>query len=508
MDKSTLSKRIGGAFFFLWCGASLLFLAFLVSSFVLGWPESPRVDTAEKRKLATRPPYRHLGAKEWGRATEVWFNDRFPFRPSVMPLYRHLNIAVLRSPVGYNVPGRGAWVFGRGREWPEVEDYMGIIRMTPEMVDDWRTLFEGRVAWAEAHGAHYFEVVTPMKIHVHPEKVLPLLAAHRRESYREDLRKALAGSPAASNVLFLIDALAAEVAAGREVYYEEDHHENAYGCYCVYREIANRLRALWFPDIGEFPFYETPPEDVAAGKTPGCWVNNERRLVVSNPDAHVAASAAFGIAATNDRFPQCPVFLEQKGSGRLAFVFHDSFLRYPLSTWYDRDEMAKFAIPLTGGFGEIAMYIFARYNTKRLDRIYRTATPDLILEQFSEGRLQYGPVGLDDTMRRAAAWGRAAPLATAEGAKIALPSETGEAPVGGKILALAVLENLRANGGGNVIAARLKDAAGKVVSTAELAAGLRRAVFFGDVPASGRYTVELDGGRAAATRIELRRPAE
>ena len=505
MDRAATAKRIGGAFFLLWFGVLMFGIVFSATSQFLGWPEQAKVDHAEKRHLASRPDYARMKAKEWGRATETWYNDHFPFRQSVVPLFRRLNIAVLRSPVGYSVPGRGAWVFGRGREWPELEDYMGVIRMTPEMVDDWRTLFEGRVAWAEAHGAHYLEVVTPMKIHVHPEKVLPLIASHRRESYREDLRNALASSPAVSNVLFLIDALSAEVAAGHEVYYEEDHHENAYGCYCVYREIADRLRTLWFPDIGEFPFYETPPDDVAAGKAPGCWVSADRRLVVSNPGARVAECPVFRIPASNERFPQCPVYVAQEGSDRLAFVFHDSFLRYPLSTWYDRADMEKFAIPFTGGFGGIAMYIFARFTPDRLNRIYRTAAPDLIVEQFSEGRLQYGPVGLDDTMRRAAAWGRAAPLAAADGSKIAVPPETGNSPETGKLLALAVLEDLRAKDAGKAVEVRLVDEAGKAVASAALEPGLRRAVFFGEVPRSGRYGLKLVNGRAAAKRIELRR---
>lgn len=495
MAKTKKATAVGALFLTVWFATMWLCILLTVSSALFNWPRRETVAVEEKRALAARPDYKSLPKKLWGQATETWYNDHFPFRQTIVPFFRNVNINMLRSPVGYNVPGRGKWVFGRGREWPEVEDYMGVIKLTPQMVDDWRTLFEGRVAWAEAMGSCYLELVTPMKIHVHPEKVLPLIAMHRRESYREDLRHALDKSFAGTNILFLIDSLSAEVASGREVYYEEDHHENAYGCYCIYRDLAATLRSLGFSGIHDFPLYEdSVPEDVREGRAPGCWIR-DRRLVVSNPDAKVAASETLGIPARSSRFPRCPIYLEQPGPHRMMAVFHDSFLRYPLSTWYERGDMGAFAIPFLGGFDRIAMFIFTRCTTEKLEGLFREETPELIVEQFSEGRLQYGPVGLDETMRRAAAWGKGTPL-------------DGNPPPGADILAAAVFDNLGAAPSGGDVTARLTDAAGKTLSEVALAPGARRVAFFGAIPFSDGMGLELGDASATSARLMFRMPEQ
>ncbi|MBP5543933.1 MAG: hypothetical protein ILM98_07650 [Kiritimatiellae bacterium] len=493
MAKTKKATAVGVLFLTIWLATMWVCILLTASSALFNWPHRETVAVEEKRALAARPDYRSLPKKLWGQATEGWYNDHFPFRQAIVPFFRNLNINILRSPVGYNVPGRGKWVFGRGREWPEVEDYMGVIKLTPQMVDDWRTLFEGRVAWAEAMGSRYLEVITPMKIHVHPEKVLPLIAMHRRESYREDLRHALDESFSGTNVLFLIDSLSAEVASGREVYYEEDHHENAYGCYCIYRDLAAAIRALGFTGIHDFPLYEDlVPEDVREGRAPGCWIR-DRRLVVSNPDAKVAASETLGIPARSIRFPRCPIYLEQPGPHRMMVVFHDSFLRYPLSTWYERGDMGAFAIPFMGGFDRIAMLIFKRCTTELLEGLFREEKPDLIVEQFSEGRLQYGPVGLDETMRRAAAWGRGTPL-------------DGNPSPGASILAAAVFDDLDTSSAGAGISAKLIDVSGETLSKITLAPGARRVAFFGQVAFSDGLRIDMGDATFSSAELLLRSP--
>ena len=486
-----LSKKINVCFAVLWMLFLLSWVGLFVSSKVFGWPAFHNDALLEKRTLTARPDYRALPAKKWGGATEKWYNDNFAWRSDIITFYRDLHFKYFKSPVKGSVPGVGNWVFGRGGVWPEVEDYMGAIKMDDAMIADWETLFEGRVAWCEAHGCRYLQVITSMKAHVHPEKMLPMITLHKKESYRDDLRREMASSFACTNVLFLIDALSAEVAAGHEVYYEEDHHENAYGCYCIYREMNRRMRELWYPELPDFPYYEDPvPQDVRDGKAAGCWVNDERRLVVSNPGTELVAWPALHIVARDPHYPQCRLFVRQPGEERFAIIAHDSFLRYPFSTWYDRADPSKFALPVGAGFDRLAMMIFTRLTTERMEGYVSKEVPDVLIEQFSEGRLQFGPVGLDETMRRASAWGRGTPV-------------DAQSVQGGKPMVMAVFENVTV-GKGATATAELRDAAGAVLATVPLSAGVRRAVFFGEVEINGEVTAVAAGCTGELVHIEFR----
>lgn len=503
--KRNATTWINIAFAALWLAIMVSSPCLKATSKYLKWPRESLDEQIENRRLTPWPDFRELPAKAWGSSAEAWYDDHFAFRYDIIRFYKALHFEVFKSPVKRQVPGRGDWVFGRmwfdggpGDVWPEVEDYMGVVKIDAKMIDDWTTLFEGRVAWAEAHGIHYLEVLPPMKSAVHPEKMLPMIAAHKRESCREDLRTALAASTAASNVCFLVDSLMAEVASGREVYYEEDHHENAYGCYCVYRDIVARLRELWFPALGDFPFYEKDavPRQVLDRQAPGCWENADRRLVVSNPEMHVVAYPNLKIGATNSRFPHGPVCVGGREGGIYALFGHDSFLRYPFDTWYSKD-MANFAIPVGPGFRRVAMMIFTRFTTPSLEAYISKELPDVIVEQFSEGRLQFGVVGkgycfLDETMRRAAAWSHGKPVSDA-----ALPS-------GGSVMALAVFDNVRSSPPKRPVTVELRDGEGKAVSSVQVLPGVRRAVFFGDVPAVGGLHAVIAGGAAETSRLEFR----
>jgi hypothetical protein len=119
--------------------------------------------------------------------------------------------------------------------------------------------------------------------------------------------------------------------------------------------------------------------------------------------------------------------------------------------------------------------------------------PDVIVEQFSECRLGYGPIGLDETMRRAAAFGRGAPIA-------------GDAALRRRVLPRCVLESVTADTakGASAITVELLDGT-EVLDSAILAPGVRRAVFFKPVtPARGPLAVRLTGGTAENAVLLLR----
>lgn len=497
------NSSVNAVFAILWIAILLTGLTLMATARFINWPRPSRADVVENRNLAKKPQFRKIPVKTWGRETEEWYDDHFAFRRPIINFYKNLHFKVFKSPVKRFVPGRGNWIFGRmgndgasGDVWPEVEDYMGIVKLDEKMINDWKTLFEGRVAWAEAHGVHYLEVIPPMKSNVHPEKMLPMIAAHKKETCHEDLRDALTTSTASSNVLFLIDSLQAEVDDGKEVFYEEDHHENAYGCYCIYRDITARMRDLWYPELVDFPFFEDEiPGEVKSGKAPGCWVNESRRLEVSNPEMAVTENTALNIRSENPRFPHGAVCVARDTDGINVLVGHDSFLRYPFQTWHSK-KMQDFAIPAGPGVGKVSLLIFTRFTTPKLDDFISKELPDVIIEQFSEGRLQFGTNGkgydfLDETMRRAAAWSHGVPV-SAEDAKDA-----------SNVMALAVLENVKAHDKRHIVV-ELRDANDKILATEKIKPGIRRAVFFGDiVPSSGIHVV-ISRGSADSFRLELK----
>lgn len=483
-------------------------ICFKFSAKLIGWPDFSDSAFVENRALEPKPNYQALPAKEWGRATERWYNDNFAWRYEIISCYKYLHFNWLKSPARNSVPGKDGWIFGRidpadraqpGAEedfaglykWPEVEDYMGIIRMDKQTIADWVTLFEGRVAWAEAHGSRFLQVFTPMKIHVHSEKILPMIASHRRESFREDLREALKESPVCTNVFFMLESLQHEVALGHEVYYKEDKHENAYGCYCIYRDLLGRMRDLWFPDLPDFPFYNSPvPADVLEGRAPGCWENEDRRLVISNPGTKVEDWRPLRISAKNVVYRRNPIFVRQPGTNRYVIICHDSFLRYPFASWHDQN--AQFALPLGRGFDRVASMIFTRLNTEKMERYFTDVIPDVLIEQFSEGRLQLGVYGLDDTMRRAAAWGRGKNVDNPE-------SQT-------NLMAMALIENVVSDMPKSIIKINLVDNNGKIIASSGVLPGVRRAVFFGTIPNANNLKVALVGGKAESISLKFRNP--
>ena len=441
---------------------------------LFGWPEvDSAVPLVENRALAPFPDLRREPFRDWGRGLSAWYDDHFARRPDVVRLFKALQFRVLKHPVAEQVPGVGDWVFRRSGNWPECEDYLGAKLLSADDLGDWRTLLEGRAEWAAAHGTRFLAVLTPVKAQTHPEKMTANLRRFRGTPVCGQLLAALRGSPAEPFVLALSPRAAEEVAAGREIFYHEDHHVNAYGCWTLYDGIVGRLRQLWFPDLPPPPpYFDDPPADVRAGLAPGCWTDGNGRLSVSVPGSRLCRYPPLRIDPFGRRYPMLPVFVEQPGERRFAVFGHDSFLRFPLSSWH-RGTPETLALPVGPGFDRLAMMIFRRFDTALLDETVRTEIPDVVVEQFPESKLLLGPVGLDDTMRLAAAFAKARAAAGAAGA-----DADGGADDGAPWLARAVFEDVAAPG-----AARLLGADGAVLAERPVKPGVRRAVYFPPLPA-------------------------
>ena len=490
------TARLNLCFVMLWMAILLANLGIKASHRFLGWPEvASAVPLRENRELAPFPRFRALPLREWGARFGDWYDDHFARRPDVIRLHNDLRFHVLKAPIGEQVPGVGDWVFRRSGNWPECEDFLGAKTLSEQDLADWRTLLEGRAAWAEAHGTRFLMVLTPVKSQMHPEKMPPHLRRLRGTPVRGQVVAAIAGSPAETNLLCLSDSLAAALDSGREVFYHEDHHVNAYGCHLLYAGIVGRLGELWFPGImPPPPFYDDPPADVVERRAPGCYVAHNR-LEVSVPGSRMLENPSLGIGVGSRRYPMVPVYVEQPGEHRYAVFGHDSFLSFPLYSWH-RKPPKHFALPVGPGFDRLAMLIFTRFDTKILSGIVRDEVPDVIVEQFPESKLLLGPIGLDETMRRASAFARGTRVSDeSPESEVRSPKSSCD------YLALAVFERVSAPKGRAKV--RLLAADGSVLAEEPVFPGVRRAVFFAPV-AERPARVALAGGTADAARLDVR----
>ena len=474
-------------------------MAFKVSAKVIGWPDWSRYALTENRELAPKPDFRKTPVKKWGSSVEAWYNDNFAWRSSLILFYRQVHFSWLKTAVGREVPGLDGWVFRRGGDWAELDDYLGGFELTEKEMDDWLDFFEGRKQWAEAHGALYIQLVSSVKAQIECDKVFPSIRNHRGVSMREQLQKRLAGSPTARHMVFTHDCLT-EAAAKREVFYPEDHHVNAYGIYLLYNELVKRL-SDWFPGIAAVPFYDHPPEAVLKGTQAGCY-EKDRRLVVVVPGSKQVDHPTLAVAATRFHFPMVGIAVKQPGAERSIVMGNDSMMRYALSSW-NRNEGGKVAFPFGAGFDDIVSLIFLRFSTGQLDYVVSEKVPDVIIEQFAECKLSLGTFGLDTPIRRAAEFERGVPL-------------EGKPKTGETVLPRCVLDDVTDESGKTKFVRIGQDApqitvelleGTNVVDSVTILPGVKRAVFFKSVKATGgEFSITLTGGRYSSSDIKLRLP--
>ena len=509
MKRFPAIRFVQAAFVAAWMLLLCASLGLKASARLFGWPVWGTFKIEENRRLASFPDLRHTPVKKWGAGVDAWYNDQFAYRARIVQFYRFLLGDVLASPIVDNeVPGTGGWMYRNGESWPEIKDYLGVFELTPTEIARWIEFFEGRCEWAAAHGAHYLQVITPVKAQIHPEHLPPAVVRHRGQCVREQVRAALEGSSAKDSVLFLTDAIREITDRNRRTYfYPSDHHVNGYGCYVIYREIMAAAERMLGPPMEMPPYYDDPPEAVLENREWGCWqcgATNYERLAVRMPDMEVVRSGAFDRVPPK---PNAPIAFGLRGGARRTIVIaHDSFLRFPLYSWYHND-VEPVRIPLANGFDRAITLMFTRYYTAQLNRIVAAESPALIVEQFPEIRLTQNIQGLDATMRRAAAFSHGRPVGAEEAAAL---------PEGTPLLARVTLENATdpsgewtdmRNGVDVPVLSVELSADGETVASEPTWPGPVRALYYGELPLGGRAVeVKVTAGRAENIRLDLRVP--
>ena len=342
--------------------------------------------------MPPRTSKRFVPRKDYGRACEAWYDDSFPWRTELLRFHRKFAFDRLKIPSGRDVPGRGKWIFRRGGDWPELDDFLGAFELPPDKIQAWLDLFEGRREWARAIGSVYLAMPTPVKARIRWQEMYPALRKHRGRSVVDQIREALETSPAKDDVLFADEDFEAAFAAGREVFFDSDHHPDAYGLWLLYDRVNRRLAEL-FPDRvrAPFPWYDDPPPEVLAGEAPGCWLErggDGLRLDVSSPGE---TEDDDGVVHNGSRFPYTNVATVREGGGLAVLMAHDSYMRFTLSSWRRPDGSVRF--PFAEGVGRGALVAGrALGGAEQEERLRAEARRGGVLREVGEEAARLGGV--------------------------------------------------------------------------------------------------------------------
>ena len=452
----------------------------------------------ENRAATPFPDLRSTTAKKWGRDIEAWYDDAMPGRRWFVKQARAIDLKTLRSPFGVYVPGRGKQWFRTGREWPELEDYLGTFRLSDEELDRWANLFAGRRAWAEAMGCTFVSVLSPPKVQTMPDAPFPWISRHRGACLFDQLRERLKTRGEADSVLSVRAALRSP--DGRALFLPKaEHHPDPEGLYRLYEAIASAI-----PGCGVSPWFgDAPPPAVVSGRAPGCWTDG-RTLRVSSPGSVPCDSPFLALAkaekpAGNQR---SAAVRRGDGAGLRVVLAHTSYLRFTLSSWENASEPVLF--PFDDRTARVDSLLWKFLGEADLDYLTSDAVPDAIVQEINEWHLSQYPVGWCRMIENAAAFGRAEPLP--ENEKPA-PDET--------VCVRAILAEVEAGGrrsmplstkGPRATVTLVRD--GEPVASERVNPGVRRPVFFPPVPGGGGdFRIVVSDGSARLVALDVRRVA-
>lgn len=461
---------------------------------------APFPKRSENRNPAVKPSLRpkssrHVEPRAYGSALEAWYSDSFPWRTELIAFHRRISFDVLKTPVGRDVPGYGNWVFRRGGDWAELDDYLGAFELTPQELDDWVALFEGRCEWARAIGSRFITLPAPVKAQCRWQEMFPAIRRHRGRNVASQVEAALESSFAKDDVIFAAPAFAAAFADGRETFFDSDHHPTAYGLWLLYDALNRRLAELFPGRVAQsFPWFDDPPPEVREGKKPGCWLEEKEpryRMEVSSPGE---TEDDDGIPHNAARYPYCHVATVRDGGGISIVMAHDSYMRFSLASWRGKDGDVRF--PFAAGVGRVRAWIFGRASWGFLLDATKDEIPDAIIEQFPECRL-------DGTAHK-----RTSPVlrAAAIYAHSAEPQDaSAPPPPGSRIAARIIADGLAADGSGDPEIVLYIGS--RAIAKEKTPAGVKRAVFFDVAIPEGSpapLSASVAGGHAAALHLDWR----
>ena len=343
--------------------------------------ESASKPTTEKRALAKRPQLdvRSVASiRAYPQAFEAYYDDHFGYRRFLTELHQRIKRDCLRVAAPKVIFGKDGWLFYT--EARILEDFMGQDPLTPQRLDRWRAVLEGRQAWLAQQGIRYLFVIPPNKATIYPEYLPDHIRRNRGQSRLDQLVTYMRANSTVPIVDFRSDLLAAK--ARDRIYFPLDTHWNARGRLVGYQRLCREL-AKWFPHIQAHTLddFDIVPFDrggdlrnmmgLAETRTHPSDALHPRFDRQAQPEDLVLPDGATWPPFAKNRRPR--VFTNPNGQGRLL-VFNDSFFNHEV-------------MELLPEHFERAVFIFCPSDYDRLKVMIEQVKPDVVIDEWVERRL-------------------------------------------------------------------------------------------------------------------------
>ena len=140
---------------------------------------------------------------------------------------------------GKVIEGKDGWLFVAFDTLDVIGQHTGKLRLTDRELHDWRLVLEGRVAWLEKLGIHYFFMLSVNPHTIYPE-LMPDEYVMAEERTIEQLISYLEERGSYARVIYpLPEILAAK--EQRPVACKTSSHWNAVGAYAAYRKLIGEI---------------------------------------------------------------------------------------------------------------------------------------------------------------------------------------------------------------------------------------------------------------------------
>lgn len=172
---------------------------------------------------------------------KYYLSDHFGFRNLLIRLHGTLMVdalGVTSNPAV--VLGKDGWLFLANEG--SLEDYRHTDPMTPQELEAWRQMLEGRQRWCAEHNIPYLLVFAPSKHTIYPEEIPDAITRVPGPSRLEQLTQYLEERHSPVQVLDLTAPLLAAKGQGVRLYQKTDTHWNDRGAWVGYQALMAAVR--------------------------------------------------------------------------------------------------------------------------------------------------------------------------------------------------------------------------------------------------------------------------
>lgn len=195
----------------------------------------------DMRTLSEWPHWHQMPIEKWANAYEMWLNDHYPFRSTIVRWNATIRHRWLHEPSNAVIVGQDGWLFYSGNH--TIDDLLGRDRLTDAELTLWQHALEKRYDWWKQHGAQYLFVIVPNKSTIYPERLPAIYQSQIRPGKLDQLLEYLRAHDCGVPILDLRAALLASKAV-EPVYWQTDTHWNAAGLLAACKAIRTKLDEL------------------------------------------------------------------------------------------------------------------------------------------------------------------------------------------------------------------------------------------------------------------------